>query len=1042
MNIIRTYNPLHLKIIAAIVIFSVVSSKCSVAQQNLSSLRPSNYQFDHLTFENGLSSNLVTSIIKDRQGFIWIGTIDGLNRYDGVNFKIYRHDQHDKNSPAGNSITGMTLDANGNIWMATDEALTEYIPATGSFKNFVVTTRSKNRSIRSLYVDAHNAVWFGDDDGLCRLNTDGKMETFPIKHLLQRFSIGSIMEDDKGIIWIGTIQGLYSFDKQTHIFKRYVFDTGSKDENSVMCIIQDHEKDIWLGSWGGGIAKFDRHTGKFEVYKYAGIHSNIIWSIYEPAGQPGKLWIGTSDRGAAIFDKNKKSFEFVSINPGNIYAFNSSAVSQIFDDHLGTLWFAGHNGVIKLDKYKQQFQRHAVEPLTKVTDNGITGIIVDTQSSRKSLWISTNLHGLIYYMPQTGKFTVYSSHPGNALSNELINSMLFDDHRKLWIATSNGLNRFDPATKTFVVYKNIPGKNSLPGNNVSHLMFSKEGKLWMSVHGNGFCSFDPVTNHFNWSRKISDQNNDSINNSVFCLMEDHAGNIWGGTQFGGMFRFNPKTGKFFIYNLKNHFINQTVYDMLEAADQTIWIASENGLWNFNPVSESFRRYTTADGLPNDDCLAVKQDRQQRLWIATLNGLSFFDKKKNNFENYTTNDGLINNEAGNSFNKGDDGKFYIGYDDSYNYFDPDNIIKNNLPPPIAFTSLKIFGKEISLPENNTANAPLRLDYRQNMLSFEFAALNYTVPQKNQYAYKLEGADKDWTNSGTRREATYSNLSGGNYVFHVRASNNDGVWNEEGKSIFIYITPPFWETVWFRILMVVIIIVMAYLFYRRRVAHIRREEEKKTAFNKLLAQIEMKALKAQMNPHFIFNCMNSINSYILENDKKMASDYLTKFSKLIRLILENSDKQKINLDDELAMLETYLQLEQNRLGNKFDYHIEVDASIKTSAFEIPPLILQPFVENAIWHGLVHKTEKGIINICIRKEMNRLICIIEDNGIGRTKAAFLKEQQVIKHQSMGMKVTEDRIRILNQLNLERPFVNITDLFTETNEPSGTRVEIVIPV
>ena len=366
----------------------------------------------------------------------------------------------------------------------------------------------------------------------------------------------------------------------------------------------------------------------------------------------------------------------------------------------------------------------------------------------------------------------------------------------------------------------------------------------------------------------------------------------------------------------------------------------------------------------------------------------------------------------------------------------------MPPPIAFTSFKIFGKETALPENNTADVPLQLNYTQNMLSFEFAALNYTVPQKNQYAYKLEGADKDWTYSGSGRQATYSNLSGGSYVFHVKASNNDGVWNEKGKSIFIHITPPFWKTAWFRILIIVIIVVMAYLFYRRRITHIKKEEEKKTVFNKQLAGIEMKALKAQMNPHFIFNCMNSINSYILENDKKTASDYLTKFSTLIRLILENSDKQKINLDDELAMLKTYLQLEQNRLDNKFDYHIEVDASIKTIAFEIPPLILQPFIENAIWHGLVHKTERGKININIRNEPNLLICIIEDNGIGRSKAALLKEQQVINHHSMGMKVTEDRLRILNQLNLERPSVTITDLFTETSEPSGTRVEIVIPV
>jgi ligand-binding sensor domain-containing protein len=1039
MNRSWSYNPrVPIKILLKIFVLLVCLPGFISAQQHTTL---SNLRFDHLNFSNGLSFNIATSIIKDKQGFIWIATLDGLNRYDGVNFKIYRHDVRNPNSPASNSINTMTLDRDGNIWMATDAALTEYIPTTGSFKNFFVTTTSKAVWTRSPYVDLHNIVWFGDNDGLCRLNADGKIETFPIKHLLQRFSIGSIIEDDEGVIWIGTIQGLYGFDKQTHIFKRYFFYTGSKDESSVTCIIQDHEKNIWVGSWGGSIAKFDRQTGNFEAYKDAGNYGGVVLSICESPYQTDKLWIGTEDEGAALFDKKKKSFEFVSIDPGNIYAFNSYSVKQIFDDHLGTLWFAGSNGVIKLDKYKQQFQRQVVEPLTKVSYKGITGIIVDTQSSQKLLWISTYLHGLICYIPQTNKFTIFDPNPGNAINNEFTNSIVFDVHRKLWIATSNGLKRFDPATKTFVVYKNILRKNSLPGNDVNHLMFSKEGKLWMSIRGNGFCCFDPETKYSKWYRQISDQNNDSINNAVFCLTEDHAGNIWGGTQFGGMFRFNPKTEKFFIYNLKNHFINQTVYDILESQDQTIWIASENGLWHLNPVSDLLKQYTTADGLPNDDCQAIKQDRQQRLWIATLNGLSLFDKKKNHFENYTANDGLIDNEVG-SFNKGDDGKFYIGYADSYNYFDPDNIIKNNVPPPIAFTSFKIFGEETSLPENNTANTPLQLNYRQNMLSFEFAALNYTVPQKNQYVYKLEGADKNWTFSGSGRQATYSNLSGGNYVFHIKASNNDGVWNETGRSIFIHIAPPFWRAWWFKTLVIITIIFSVYLFYRRRIAFIRKEEEKKTSFNKQLVQIEMKALKAQMNPHFIFNCMNSINSYILENNKKKASDYLTKFSTLIRLILENSDKQKINLADELAMLETYLQLEQNRLDNKFDYHIEVDASIKTIAFEIPPLILQPFIENAIWHGLIHKTERGKININILKEPGRLICIIEDNGIGRTKAALLKEQKVIKYQSMGMKVTEDRLRILNRLNLERPSVNITDLFTETNEPSGTRVEITIPI
>jgi hypothetical protein len=579
-------------------------------------------------------------------------------------------------------------------------------------------------------------------------------------------------------------------------------------------------------------------------------------------------------------------------------------------------------------------------------------------------------------------------------------------------------------------------------NRVGNLVQLPDDKLWMSVTGNGFCSFDPGTKHFEWYRKISDKNNDSINNTVFCLTRDHKGNLWGGTQFGGMFMFNPKTEKFSIYNLKNNFTNQTVYSILETGDETFWIAAYNGLWNFNPKTGKFLHYTTGNGLPNNICYRLLEDDHNRFWIITENGLSVFDPSKNDFQNYSTSEGLIANELNVSLDKGADGKFYIGFDDKYNFFDPNHIIQNNLPPPIAFTSFKIFGKEISLPENNDARAPLQLNYEQNMLSFEFAALNYTVPQKNQYAYKLEGADKDWTYSGSRRQATYSNLSGGDYVFRVKAANNDGVWNEEGKSIFIHIAPPFWETLLFRILVATVIISSVYIFFRQRITHIRKEEKKKTAFNKQLAQIEMKALKAQMNPHFIFNCMNSINSYILENDKKMASDYLTKFSTLIRLILENSDKQKINLGDELAMLETYMQLEQNRLDNKFDYHIQVDPSIKTTSVEIPSLILQPFIENAIWHGLVHKTERGKINISVRRESSSLICVIDDNGIGRTKAALLQKQQVIKHQSMGMKVTEDRLRILNQLNLERPSVLITDLFNEHNEPCGTNVEIKFPV
>ncbi len=1049
MNYSRFYNHyVSIKILINFCFFVIFYPGIMSAQQAAPRTYFSSLHFDHLNFSNGLSFDGTRWIVKDKQGFIWISTQDGLNKYDGINFKIYHHDERNLNAPASNEFGKMALDSKGNIWMASADGLIEYFPVTGNFKKFPVTTKSKITSIDALYIDAQDIVWFGDDDGLQSLNAEGKIETFPIKHLLNKLIISSIIEDNEGIMWVGTQQGLYSINKSTHEFHRFVFEKFPDQDNTIMNVFRDHENNIWVGTWGRGLGKLNKHTGTIEMYTYnkspdTRSRANIVLSIYESSNDSDKLWIGTGEAGLGIFDKKTKTFDFATINGNDPHAFNAYAVYQIFDDHFGTLWFATDKGVVKLNSYLQQFQVNKFDPSTSsVRSWYVTKIIIDTTSVHHIMWIGTYGSGLVRYDPQTGSYASYIPNTENPHGNEDVNDFAKDKKGKIWITTEHGFYQFDPERKSFIAYKNIPGKNSLPLNRVGKLTQTQDGKLWMIVKGNGFCSFDPNTKQFQMYNKIFDENNDSINKSVFCITKDAEENIWGGTQFGGIFIFNPKTEKFIIYNLKNGFSNQTVYSIVETDDKTFWIATYNGLWNFNLQTKKIIHYTTNDGLCNNVCYKLIEDEHHFLWITTLNGLAFFDPSKKSFQNYSTNDGLLANNLDVSFDKGADGKFYLGFNNSYNFFDPDNIIKNELPPPVAFTSFKIFGKEILLPENNSDQFPLQLSYKQNMLSFEFAALNYTVPQKNQYAYKLEGADKDWTYSGSGRQATYNNLSGGDYIFHVKAANNDGVWNEAGKSIFIHITPPFWMTWWFRTLIITLIFSAVYVLYRRRIADIRKEEEKKTIFNKQLAQIEMKALKAQMNPHFIFNCMNSINSYILQNDKKMASDYLTKFSTLIRLILENSDKPKLNLADELAMLETYIQLEQNRLDNKFDYSIHVDPFIKTATVEIPSLILQPFIENAIWHGLANKSEKGNIHINIRKELNALICVIEDNGIGRASAAKLQQQLLIKHESMGMKVTEDRLKILNQLNMERPSVKIVDLFNNNNEPCGTNVEIIIPL
>jgi hypothetical protein len=486
-------------------------------------------------------------------------------------------------------------------------------------------------------------------------------------------------------------------------------------------------------------------------------------------------------------------------------------------------------------------------------------------------------------------------------------------------------------------------------------------------------------------------------------------------------------------------------------DQTYWV-SEKNLVHYDKEFNVIKAYGEEDGY-NAPMLNMLLDDNGNLWFANVSKqIGRLNTATGIFSTFSETDGYQKQDFiwMVPITKDVRGDLYFGIGANWGAGHLNGGLDRVFPErfssatsAVYLNALFINQKPFSLYTQANELEELSLKYDQNTIRIEAGIIDYYSRKKGLIRYKLEqnGKTGDWQYSPDYI-IQYESLSPGSYRLVVQASNINNEFNSPEKILLINISPAFWNTWWFRTLAIATIILSVYLFYRSRIAFIRKEEKKKTAFNKQLAQIEMKALKAQMNPHFIFNCMNSINSYILENDKKKASDYLTKFSTLIRLILENSDKQKINLADELAMLETYIQLEQNRLDNKFDYHIHVDPSIKTTSFEIPSLILQPFVENAIWHGLIYKVEGGMINISIKKSSNQLACIIEDNGIGRSNAALLKQQQSVKHHSMGMKVTEDRLRILNQLNLERPSVNITDLFTETNEPCGTRAEIIIPV
>ena len=363
-------------------------------------------------------------------------------------------------------------------------------------------------------------------------------------------------------------------------------------------------------------------------------------------------------------------------------------------------------------------------------------------------------------------------------------------------------------------------------------------------------------------------------------------------------------------------------------------------------------------------------------------------------------------------------------------------------------IRIFDKELEMDSSYSDLRSLKLSYKQNFFSFEFAALNYDHPEENQYACQLIGFDKKIVALGTNRVINYTNVPPGNYTLKVIASNNDGVWNETGFEVKIVIIPPFWATWWFKAIVVLVFLGAVFLFFKLRENRIKKEQARQTAINKQIAEIRMMALRSQMNPHFIFNSLNSIQHFITTHEKDEALHYLSKFSKLIRKILENSRQNTVSISNELELLQLYIQLEQLRFSNKFDYHIKVDEKIDVENIEIPPLLIQPYIENAIQHGLINKNSKGDLWLSLERYNGSLICKIEDNGIGREKAQQIEQKKISRHIALGIKVTNERISNLSSLLDYKIEVVIEDLYKtqeyaeELPEALGTRVTISIPV
>ena len=772
-------------------------------------------KFHHISIEQGLSQSSVYTTIQDHYGFLWYGTEDGLNRYDGYTFKVYKKNDENPNSLSYNWVNYLFVDSRNQLWVGTLEGLCRFIRETDQFYRIPGLERD---GINYIYEDQEGNLWIGTDgSGVKRFDTvTEKITQYIYKpddpNSLSDNSIYSIFQDHTGTIWIGAAEGLNRFDPKRDQFERFQSDPNnpqSISHNSVRFIIEDSTHNIWIGTEGGGLNLFDIQNKTFTSFDTHPFFKDLPNANLFRTGILGlnnQIWIGTVDEGLLLFHIPSRQFLNLNNNPIDPFSLSNNNVLSIFMDRSGLIW-VGNNGGGVNKLVISKFEHYKKNPFNSnsLIDNLVWCFGEDYQGS---IWIGCS-GGLNQYQPSTGKFIHFVADPAN--SNSLTWNSVWaiqeDMERNLWIGTSRGLNKINPARNQITRFVNLPNnQNSLIQNRIWAFAFTPPHTLWIGTNG-GLSRFNTLTETFTSYIHQEGDNGTIIANNIRSLLYDRQGNLWIGTNGNGLSVLNIDSEKFVHFQYQSQdstsLRDNTIYAMIQDQHDQIWIATSKGFSKFNLKGQTLRHYSEKDGLPNNVVYGIVVDTENKLWLSTNKGIAQFDESNQSFRCFDVTDGLQSNEFnGNAYFKSSNGYIYFGGINGFNRFQPNQIQENPYIPPVIITSFKIFDKEYTSNQVIHDIKEIKLKYNENFFSIEFAALDFTQPEKNEYQYMLQGFDKSWIKNTHRNYASYTNVSDGDYTFYVKGANNDGIWNETGASLNITIITPPWKTIWAYILYIVI------------------------------------------------------------------------------------------------------------------------------------------------------------------------------------------------------------------------------------------------
>lgn len=957
------------------------------------------HQLKNYNVKDGLPSSEVYTMMQDASGYLWFATDMGVSRFNGYEFKNFSTE----NGLADNTNFEVKQDAKGRIWFRSFSGKLSYYEKDKiktPLCNSGIGKLLGNRNITSIFIDAGDTIWAGlDGNKILKISPPWHVENM---QLIPLKTTGAylFLFSESNFIHGGNLKEMYNLTVYNHLFTKLyevplqLKPMGYREGNArfTYLLLRDHS---YIMTVNNVIVRFNKNGILSEK-----INNSVFICLKEEENE--QLIAGTYD-GAKLFT----GYSFA--DNGMFAHLDQKVITAICSDHENSLWFCTEGTGVFCIPFRN-FSYYSVA-------DGLSESKISCVTKAGSNFICGHLDGTI-----------------SILNRHSIRSIRYNEDTSI----NSSINR-----TTSVVYN------------------EKNEKIYIST----------IQNIFSLDMKLLTVKKEALSGSkIMVYSTDHT--IWS-LQFRKLVKFNTTSSMVVAASTPLPFYSDNIF--IDRSGK-IWICTVNSIWSYDTLShlkdegenvpqlnarivaiqqdkkgnmwmvsrgkgvivkwdDTYYNITQKEGLAGNMCRTIFIDSGNVVWVGTNSGLSKIELAPGNEFKYvvttfSSRNGLLTNEVNYILRK--DNKLWLIHNNGVSVFDPDGIRNNNNPPPVYITGVMINEDSAGLDK------PLTVSHEKNYFNISFIGLSYKDPGNLEYRYKMEGIDSNWIYT-KYTSVKYQTLPPGDYGFVVYAKNNDGYWSEKPASFSFTILPAWWQTWIFKIAIALMLLALIYFIFRE----IRRRDRKKSLLQTRISGIELNALRAQMNPHFVFNAINSVQYFITNNDPDSSQKYLSKFARLIRYVVDNSKLTSIPVGREIEALTLYLELEALRFGNHFSFVINVHPNVDTEYTQIPSMLIQPYVENSIWHGIMHKEGNGKIIISLEMKAGVLYCIVEDNGIGRQRSIELKRKKgTVLHKSVGMSNTRERLEIINQVNLSDMSVAVSDVLDDKGEVCGTKVEIHIPI